>query len=250
MRVGWLADQVASIGGAELTQAEFRAAAPKGVEIHDCPPGKVKPNCHAYVVHNCVSYSAADMERLGGNPIVKYWHDVGPHVDPVVRQFLDEFAAYVFCSPLQAEAMGFTDQAHLIPPPIDLRPFILAGAEANGSRSGAVSVAAWGNPGTAPGKAAEWGAKHGGVDFYGGGAAAPPGSREVHPEAMPLLLSRYERFVFLPTALEPFGRVVAEAWAAGLELVVNGNVGATYWLENEPERIETAAADFWKLVMA
>jgi hypothetical protein len=37
---------------------------------------------------------------------------------------------------------------------------------------------------------------------------------------MPALLAQYETFVFLPTVIEPFGRLVAEAWAAGCELVV------------------------------
>ena len=37
MRVGWIADDPGYVGGAELTQAEFRAAAPEGVEVVDCP---------------------------------------------------------------------------------------------------------------------------------------------------------------------------------------------------------------------
>ena len=65
--------------------------------------------------------------------------------------------------------------------------------------------------------------------------------------APPEILGRYERFVFLPTTVEPFGRAVVEAWAAGCELIVNRNVGALHWLEN-PAGLRTAAADFWSLV--
>ena len=65
---------------------------------------------------------------------------------------------------------------------------------------------------------------------------------------VPATLAQYERFVFLPTALEPFGRAVVEAWAAGLDLVVNRNVGALYWIENYPGALDSAAADFWTLV--
>ena len=65
---------------------------------------------------------------------------------------------------------------------------------------------------------------------------------------VPATLAQYETFVFLPTALEPFGRAVVEAWAAGLELVVNRNVGAIYWIENDPGALDSAAADFWTLV--
>jgi hypothetical protein len=32
---------------------------------------------------------------------------------------------------------------------------------------------------------------------------------------MPALLAQYETFVHLPIVIEPFGRLVAEAWAAG-----------------------------------
>jgi glycosyltransferase involved in cell wall biosynthesis len=113
-----------------------------------------------------------------------------------------------------------------------------------------VSVGSWRNYGKAPHKVAEWGAQNGGVDFFGGGFLAPPGSQEVAYEAMPALLASYETFVFLPTVIEPFGRVVAEAWAAGCELVVNGHVGAAYWIKENPEAIETAAEDFWKVLLS
>jgi hypothetical protein len=39
-----------------------------------------------------------------------------------------------------------------------------------------------------------------------------------------------------------------EAWAAGLELVVNRLVGARYWITDNPDGLETAAEDFWKVV--
>ncbi len=42
---------------------------------------------------------------------------------------------------------------------------------------------------------------------------------------------------------------MAEAWAAGCELIVNRNVGALYWLD-QPEAIESAGSDFWRLVEA
>jgi glycosyltransferase involved in cell wall biosynthesis len=73
---------------------------------------------------------------------------------------------------------------------------------------------------------------------------------EVSQERMPELLAGYERFVFLPTVIEPFGRLVAEAWASGCSLVVNDLVGAAHWIREDPDAIGTAAADFWRLVMA
>jgi hypothetical protein len=246
-RVGWLVDHSTEIGGAELTQAEFRAGASAGVEIVDCPPGGVDPGCDVYVIHNCVTYQPDDMAQIDGRAI-KYWHDVGPHVVPGVRQWLDKRAEYLCCSPVQAESMGLDDAA-LIPPPVDLARFERAAAEVNGSRSGQVCVGSWRNYGKAPQKVAEWAKTNGPVDFFGGGPWAPHGSQEVPYEAMPALLAQYERFVFLPLVLEPFGRLVAEAWAAGCEIVTNGLVGSRWWIENEPDKIETATQDFWGLVL-
>jgi hypothetical protein len=247
MRVGWLADVPDLPGGAEFTQAEFRAGAPEGVEIIDCLPGAVTPNLDHYIVHNCVQYTLDDLQGMEDRPVLKFWHDVGPWIAPECREWLDQHAEYACCSPIQAEHMGI--DAHLIPPPVDLNRFAQAAEHVNGSRSGNVCVGSWRNFGKAPHKVQEWSRENGPVDFFGGGFLAPQGSQEVSQDAMPGLLAQYERFVFLPTVIEPFGRLVAEAWAAGCEIVTNQLVGAGYWISENPEAIETAAADLWKVVL-
>jgi len=252
MRVGWLVDNADMTGGAELTQDEFRAAAPDGVEIVDVRPGETQGYglCDRYVIQNCVQYTAEDVRRLEGVPVTKYWHDVGPHLQPGVREWLDEHATYICCSPAQAEYMGL-DGVRCIPPPVDLTRFEQAAASVNGNRQGVVSVGSWRNFGKAPHKVAEWAQANNitKVDFYGGGVAAPQGSEQVPYEEMPALLARYETFVFLPTVIEPFSRTVVEAWAAGCEVVTNGLVGAKYWIEEDPGAMDTAAADFWNVVL-
>jgi glycosyltransferase involved in cell wall biosynthesis len=140
-------------------------------------------------------------------------------------------------------------EAQCIPPAVDLGRFAEAAEHVNGSRAGAVSVGSWRNHGKAPHKAAEWGARNGGVEFYGAGPMSPPGCAEVPYDQMPALLASYETFVFLPTVLEPFGRLVAEAWAAGCRIVTNELVGAGYWLRENPEAIETSASDFWQIAV-
>jgi len=247
MRVGWLADWPSGApGGAELTQAEFRVAAPEGVEIVDCLPDEIDQTCDHYVIQNCVRYSLDDLQVISEKPATKYWHDVGPWLADGVRDLLDEHANAICCSPIQADYMGLQDAA-LIPPPVDLKRFVEAGQEANGSRTGAVSIGSWRNYGKAPHRAAEWAA--GNIDFYGDGVLAPNDSRPVRYEDMPALMARYATFVFLPTVIEPFGRLVAEAWASGLELVTNRLVGALHWIENDPGAIDSAADDFWAEVM-
>ena len=248
MKIGWLADNADAIGGAELTQAEFRHAAPDGVEIVDCPAGNVHGDLDLYVVHNCVTYTLNDLEPLEGKPVIKYWHDIGPWLQDGVREWLDTNATrYICCSPTQADFMGV--QAANVPPPVALERFSRAAAGVNGSRAGAVCVASWRNAGKGQRKTMEWGAVNGGIDIFGGGHLAPPGSRDVPYDDMPGLLASYKRFVFLPTVIEPFGRVVAEAWAAGCEVVTNNLVGAKWWIENNPGALETAAEDFWRVVM-
>ena len=248
MRVGWLADEAGYTGGAELTTAEFRAAAPDGVEIVDCPAGAVVKGLDAYVIQNCVTYAVKDLERTRGNFPVKYWHDVGPHLQPGVREWLDDVADHICCSPVQAEYMGLKD-ALCVPPPVDLARFEQAATQANGDRSGAVSVGQWRNYGKAPHKAAEWAEGNGGIDFFGAGVFAPRGSQEVAYDAMPALLAQYRTFVFLPTVIEPFGRLIVEAWAAGMEIVTNNLVGAKYWVTEEPGKLYSAASDFWDVVL-
>lgn len=247
MRIGWLVDIAANPGGAEFTQAEFRDAAPDGVEIVDIRPGETA-DCDRYVVQNCVKYTLDDLRALEGRPVTKMWHDVGPWLQPGVRDWLDANAQAICCSPIQAGYMGLED-AHTIPPPIDLQRFYDAASRVNGDRAGSCSIGSWRNYGKAPHKAAEWGAQNGGVDFFGEGACAPQGSKPVAYEDMPALLASYERFVFLPVVIEPFGRLVAEAWAAGCEVVTNGLVGARWWIENDPAALETAAIDFWAAVL-
>lgn len=253
MRIGWLADSGEYIGGAELTQDEFRKAVPDGIEIIDIPPGEPNRDVDRVVVQNCVTYGLTDMLALEGKPVVKLWHDVGPWLADGIRGWLDTNATTICVSPLQAQYMGLED-AYLIPPALDLQRFTEAGAKTTGifgSRRGNVCVGSWRNHGKAAHKVAEWAQQQREpVQFFGGGMFAPPGSDEVPYEEMPALLASFERFVFLPNVIEPFGRLVAEAWAAGLELVVNGNVGAAWWVQERPEALETAAEDFWKVVLA
>src|SRR4051812_11174174 len=117
MRVGWLVDEPTSNGGAELTQAEFRAAAPEDVEVVDCLAGHIDPGCDRYVIQNCVQYPLDDLKTVEGRPVVKYWHDVGPWIVPEVREWLEANALNVCCSPIQAEHMGL--DALCVPPAVD-----------------------------------------------------------------------------------------------------------------------------------
>lgn len=246
-RVGWLQDDPGYIGGAELTAAAFREAVPDGVEIVDCPRGGVVEGLARYVIHNCVSYAWEDLSQVRGPMTYKYWHDTGPHIHLAQWQALHDTTP-ICCSPLQAKRMGMAPVAELIPPAVPLEPFRKA-AENVGERKGAVAVGPWMNPAKNPEGAAEWAKDNGGIDFLGGGPYAPDSSVPVNYEDLPEVLALYKTFVHLPREIEPFGRTAVEAWAAGCDLVLNRLVGSRYWIEEAPEKLDSAAEDFWSTIL-
>jgi hypothetical protein len=240
VRVCFLHDDPGYIGGAELTMREFRDAAPSHVTFTEPADAQV------VVVGNCTSMTPDDVKVLCGRRVVRYYHDLGAHERPAVREWFAEHAEHVFTSPLHREAYG-ADGA-VIPPALALcRP------PSNG-RAGTCSVAAWMNPGKGGQLLSEYAARNGVMDVYGAGPYVPRGDQVIakgalSPEQVIPTLARYRRFVFLPSALEPFGRCVVEAWAAGCEVVTNELVGARYFIEGDPEPLRTAAEDFWGLVL-
>lgn len=258
MRIGWLTDQTPNSGGAELTQAEFRAAAPGGVEVIDCPPIAVEPGVDRYVVHNCTTYGPEIIEALEGKPVFRYWHDCDPNSDPVLREWLLANATHIFCSPLQRERFphSLDGEWPSVPPAVDLARFRpTRQMKRNTERVGTCWLGSMMNQGKGIQLAGEYAEREGiQVDFFGNGPHSPGLTTHTRPcgsipyEQVPTVLASYERFLFLPSEIEPFGRAVVEAWAAGCELVINANVGARYWIEEAPEKIETAAKDFWSIV--
>ena len=258
-RVGWLVDQSPYIGGAELTQAEFRSAAPEGVEIVDCPVGGVVGDLDRYVVHNCVTYRPEDLEPIGDAKVVKFVNDLWPHGDPEVREALLRRAELVFCSGLHRDRFPYevAGESHTIPPALDVDAFKPPRqTKRNGKREGAVSIGAWQNPGKGAHLLIDWAEQTGTpVAAYGEGPFAPVGSPFVEfrgplpPTQVAQTLWDFETFVFLPSAVEPFGRTVAEAHFAGCKIVTNGLVGAREFIESDPNAIRDSAERFWKVVL-
>jgi hypothetical protein len=244
VRIGWLSDPSEYTGGAELTQAEFRAAAPEGVEVIDCPPRGIVP-CDRYVVHNHLTYTAKDLLNMRGE-VIRYHHDMRPQNIVGDRS--------IFCSPIQQNRIG--DRGRLVPPPVDLSSFRPTRQQRrNPKRQGTCCVGAFMNPGKGGHLVSEWANQNEAVDVYGFGPFQPVGQNinncgAYEQHQLPTILSRYERFVFLPVAIEPFGRCVIEAWASGCQVVTNELVGARYWIEKAPEKLESAAEDFWSVVLA
>lgn len=233
MRVGWLTDVPSFVGGAELTQAEFLAAVPSEVEIVACPPGNVQPDIGRYVVHNHLQYSSTDLQSVRGKVFV-YRHDM--RRQPVRAPDATE----ILCSPIQGKG-------HMVPPALDIARFALLSSPPDRQGTCWVGRLQFGKGIPA---AVQWARENGVVDFYGEGPLAPTAEPcvklcgEVPYAQIPGILWRYAQYIFLPTEPEPFGRGVAEAWFAGCELITNRNVGALYWIEQDPEGLETAGEKF------
>lgn len=250
MRIGWIADQPGYIGGAELTQQEFRNAAPDGVEIVDCPTGGVVPGLDTYCVHNVTRYKPEDFQRISA-PVVWFHHDLSCWIKPGVQEWLDNNAIHLFCSPAQRDRYGLDGEC--IPPPVDLDRYRPT-RQAKRNREGAVSIAQWRNPGKGAQRIVEWAAENEPIDVYGPGDFIPAGDGidyrgELAADGVASVLLDYATFVFLPTELEPFCRTVAEAWASGCRLVVNRQIGALWWITEAPEKLTTAAENFWEAVL-
>jgi hypothetical protein len=248
MRIGWLADDPGYLGGAELTQREFRDSAPEGIEIVDCPPGEIVPDLDRYVIHNNLSYSAVELTETVIAPTWRYHHDfrAGTPIE----------AEHIYCSPVQRERSdAYDNTSPLIPPAIDLARFKPPRQHRrNGKRQGTCCIATFQNPGKGAQLLEEWAEENGEVDVWGFGPFMPQGQNinQMGPssyEKVPEILWAYERFVYLPSVAEPFGRAVVEAHAAECEVITNRNAGAVWWLEERPEALQTAAQDFWSTVL-
>lgn len=255
MKVAFLTDAGnadGTLGGAELTMAEFKAAAPEHVTLTSDRPD-------ATVIGNCVSYDERLISELPER-VTWFHNDLSPHINPDLKAWLDEHATHVFCSPLHQQAYRWTGgeprESHLVPPAIDLDRFKpTRQVKRNGNRKPMVALGSWHNAGKGQPSLFEYAEAHGPIDVYGAGGFVPTQppldyKGPVDPNKVPEILWQYERFVHLPWDVEPFGRAVVEAWAAGLELVVNRLVGARWWIEEQPEKLRTAAEDFWEIVCA
>jgi hypothetical protein len=249
MIVGWLedpAERVRYTGGAELDSQALRAESPYDIAV--MPPGRVESGCDGYIVANCIYYHPRDIRNVTG-PMVKLVNDAWRHGHPSTRTAVLERADLtVFRSPLHRERFGFdvTSETCLIPSVVDLdryraadgtverkeRAVWVAHVMSMERAAGALAARAWADE------------RQLDLDAYGVGTPNGP----VDHDDMPELLASYRWYVHLMGRgdYEPFGRVTVEAWAAGCNLAVGADTGATYWLREDPDALEAAPRMFWE----
>jgi glycosyltransferase involved in cell wall biosynthesis len=257
-RIGWLADQAGAFwGGAELSSDELVRAAPPSVEIVACPPEAIEEDVDAYVVMNCVSYDASCIPALSRRPVIRSVRDQWPIGDDAVREWMlcnARLTIFNSLPHLKWFAWPVATPTAYVPPPIDVAKFRVAAAKAT-HREGTIWIGgfhrnkgifeavAWANN-----KKAE-------VHFYGAGTWRPWPTKYVrlmglvNYEDVPDLMARHRSFLYISRSVESFGRTIAEAWASGLELMVEGITGATWWIKHEPAALEHGAEKFWDLTL-
>lgn len=262
VKIGWLQSEIGIIGGSELSYDALLSNAPAWADVLRCPPNKRPPeDIDLFVIQNCTTYGVRWVEELALRPVVKHVRDPWFAGSAALRRWLlDNAALLIFSSPVQIALFDFPFAAPhvIIPPPVDLRPFWEAALPA-GEREGTIFV---GRADIFKGAhaAVDWALRSGEkLDLYGDSrymtfGELPPSIRfhgQVPYHRMPYIMGRAKRYVSFPMWPEAFGRTVAEAWAAGCELLVDkSRIGACWFIENDLEALEFDAAinAFWEAV--
>jgi glycosyltransferase involved in cell wall biosynthesis len=265
VKIGWLADQVGIVGGAELSGQTLINNAPEWAEIEFCPQNRRPPeDIDLWMLQNVVTYGQRWTEPLDNDaPIIKHFRDPWHPGDVVFRRWvLNHADLVVFNSPMARDTCPWPIPAQarraICPPPVDIEAFeraALPGDEREGNVfMGRVDY----NKGIH--RAIDWALLHDEpLDVYGQGELNVPASLQgqIHYHGavpyvqVPGIFGRAQRFVFLPGSQESYSRTTVEAWAAGCELVIDkSKIGAWTWIEDAPEQITLRAAvnRFWGLV--
>jgi glycosyltransferase involved in cell wall biosynthesis len=178
---------------------------------------------------------------------------------------MDNVQAVIFNSPLGQDTTPWpydSSQAttYYVPPPVDLEAFRQAGSyyEQRGERTKNIFV---GRVDFTKGahRAIDWALRNReALDLYGtqyhSFGELPEWIKFHGPQSytkMPQIYGRAKRFVFLPVGPESYSRTTVEAWAAGCEMVVDWpKIGAGWWIENCPDKMEQerAVENFWTVV--
>lgn len=259
VRVGWLQSRIGIQGGAELSCGTLVQSAPEWAEVVYCPATQRPPDVDVFVIQNSTTYHEKWIEELCRRPVVRHVRDPWYAGAAVLRRWLlDNAALLIFSSQVQLDAFGYETACtiRIIPPPVDLEPF-KAACKPTDERQGSVFV---GRVDVYKGahRVVDWALRTGEPLALIGEVMMPFGSLPPFIQLMgkapygemPAILGRAKRFVFMPEWPEAFGRTVVEAWAAGCELMLDGRIGAAWWIREQPERLglEGPVTEFWEAV--
>lgn len=264
VRVGWLQQDIGIKGGAEMSCSALIKNAPDWAEVIYCPPNYRPPrDIDVFVIQNSATYDARWIEELALKPVIRHVRDPWFAGSAQLRRWLlDNAEKLIFSSPVQRDELRARypfrlGKSHCIPVPVDLEPFKAAAQPAD-QRQGTVFVGRCDVYKGAP-WVVDWSIRTSepltliGDNRYMQFGALPPWIKfagQIPHSRMPQILGGAKTYIAAPFWCEAFGRSVVEAWAAGCELNVTGQVGAMWWIENEPERLgyDGPIGEFWDIV--
>jgi glycosyltransferase involved in cell wall biosynthesis len=267
VKVGWLQQNLNTKGGAEMSCSALVDNAPDWADVVYCPPNKRPPrDVDVFVVQNSTVYGARWIEELALKPVIRHVRDPWFAGSAQLRRWLlDNAKALIFSSQTQLDELRSryplhqkpNAWRHIIPVPVILEPF-KAAAKPKDEREGTVFVGRCDVYKGAP-WVIDWSIRTGepltmiGNNQYMDFGKLPPWIKfmgQVPYSQMPDILGSAKTYIARPFWVEAFGRSVVEAWAAGCELSVDGDVGAMWWIENEPERLgfQGPIDEFWAIV--
>jgi glycosyltransferase involved in cell wall biosynthesis len=236
--------------------------APEWAEVILCPPNKRPHEVDVFVIQNSVTYGAQWIEELALAPVIRHIRDPWYAGSAALRRWiLNNAEMLIFSSPIQAEDIGrrypHDRPTEIIPVPVNLDA-VRAAALPKDERSGNVFVGRVDIFKGAP-TVIDWAIRNrqpltlvGSTRYlnFGGLPSYIQFAGKVPYSDMPELLGGHLRYIAMPEWPEAFGRSVAEAWAAGCDLVLQGRIGAQWWIENEPDRLgfHGPIDEFWSAV--
>jgi hypothetical protein len=262
MKIGWLHDFSLEEhnGGAQLTNEGMIAGAPEWADVVRCYPGEMQ-EADAYIINNVRLFNFQELLQATAKPYVMYEHDHWTNAPEWqvgrVKYICERAVGMVFLSPLHRRRFlemwrVCPRRAECVPSAIDPALFYSNGADRNDT----VWLGTFHNV-KGIREAVAWAAQNGLVHFYGRGPHTPKGKNVwvydwLPYDAVPGMLARYERLLFLPQGAEAFGRTVAEAYLSGCELVCNDHVGALSWgwqtRQEWADNLDSAPTTFWRLM--
>ncbi len=259
MKIGWMQDRVGFVGGTEISCETLIKNAPDWIdEIHLCEANKRPPEVDLFIIQRGVSYDSRWIEVLQDTPFVLHLRDPWTVGDPVFKRWaLDNAKTIIFNSPNAIKYFVFPvdqEKIALVPPPVDVAKFKAASQE---ERRGNIFV---GRVGPTKGAhiAVDYAIRTGEqMDFYGQNSGLYeyenlPRNITFHGftdyNKLPQIMGKAKTFHLYPMWVETYGRVVVEAWAAGCDLMVEGNVGALWWIEHQPDLIPHGIKIFWDTI--
>lgn len=264
-KLGFIRDfRLAERPGGAQEVVERLLQTPAGVDVLDCPPGQLDPDCDGYVLNNFLRYSEEELQAATAKPYALYvfgWWDDQVPLQHRWRQPLIEGARLVcFNSPVHRDrflrlwGLEPRGRVEVLPCPMDF-----AESRAVAEVTDRPRDCLWYgelHPFKGPDVAMRWAAEHERhLDLYGIGQAVQSSEWVTyqgmfHPDFKARILSEHRAFLHFPRRPEPFCLAIIEAYLAGLEVIYSGRIGCLSFgetLDRVAERCEAGAERFWEL---